>query len=138
MKRFINHPAEFPIVVSTAGSERCDQTSLCHLSDGCLTCHLLRAFSTGEPVTLEVPAICQPCTLLGNVANCHRCGEGFRLNIRFEDDDEIFKSKMLEQVCQIEHYRRELLRKGRALDRETAAYEWIEQYSDQFSAALTR
>jgi ABC-type Fe3+-hydroxamate transport system substrate-binding protein len=39
----------------------------------------------------------------------------------------------VEQVCQIEHYRSELRKTGRELDAETAAQEWIEHYSNQFS-----
>ena len=41
---------------------------------------------------------------------------------------------MVEQVCQIEHYRREVLRvEGRVLDAESAAVEWIGRYAAEFS-----
>jgi hypothetical protein len=40
---------------------------------------------------------------------------------------------MVEQVCQIEHYRQELRRDGRELDSETAAREWIERFGSEFA-----
>lgn len=138
MKRLIDHPVEFPIVVSTTGSTCGDQASHCNLGDGCLTCYLTKELKPGEPVTLSVPAIKQPCAVSGCVTRCERFAQGFEVSILFKDATEAFKSKMLEQVCQIEHYRRELLRQGRSLDLETAAHEWIEQYSDQFSETLSR
>tara|TARA_R110001592_G_scaffold59660_13_gene181124 strand:+ start:5431 stop:5568 length:138 start_codon:yes stop_codon:yes gene_type:complete len=41
---------------------------------------------------------------------------------------------MVEQVCQIENYRREVKkREGRELDPEEAAVEWIAAYAEDFN-----
>ena len=46
---------------------------------------------------------------------------------------------MVEQVCQIEHYRQAVLRQeGRALDGEAAAPEWIARYAADFAALDNR
>ncbi|MBL8423886.1 MAG: hypothetical protein JNK06_10380 [Candidatus Accumulibacter phosphatis] len=46
---------------------------------------------------------------------------------------------MVEQVCQIEHYRREVRRRERReLDAEAAAQEWIARYADQFPSLGSR
>ena len=47
----------------------------------------------------------------------------------------LFAARMVEQVCQIEHYRQQVQRaEGRVLDAETAAREWIKRYAASFPA----
>ena len=42
---------------------------------------------------------------------------------------------MIEQVCHIEHYRKEvMLREGRELSAQEAAREWISKYAGDFPA----
>lgn len=44
---------------------------------------------------------------------------------------------MVEQVCYIENYRQEVLRKeGRQLDGEAAAREWIDRFAASFPSGL--
>jgi len=41
--------------------------------------------------------------------------------------------RMIEQICYIEHYRKEvLLNEGRRITSEQAALEWIEKYAQDF------
>jgi len=56
----------------------------------------------------------------------------FEVGVRFTSDDEYFRTRMVEQVCQIEDYRQRLALKGRQLNSEEAALEWIEHYSASF------
>jgi len=133
MRRFIRHPTDFPILVSPDGCNNGDQASLCDISQGGIACRLPRQLLPGTPVTMCIPSLQMDCRVSGRVVRCIPCAKGFRVGIKFNDDTEVFKSKMVEQVCQIEHYRRELIREGRELDSETAAQEWIERYSNSFS-----
>lgn len=133
MRDFIRHPTEFPILISPQGSTRGDRATLCNIGEDGLACRLPHKLTPGEPVTLQIPALQQPFQVSGRVMRCDRRARGFGVSIRFDDDQESFKSKMVEQVCQIEHYRRMLQNSGRELDRESAAREWIERYSHQFS-----
>lgn len=137
MRHFIHHPNEFPILVSPEGSSTGDQASLCNISEEGISCRLPHELSPGTPVTLQIPALKNEFRLSGRVARCDHFAKGFGVSILFNDDKEAFKSKMVEQVCQIEHYRSELRKAGRELDRETAAQEWIERYSDQFSETFS-
>jgi len=133
MRRFIRHPADFPMVVATNDSHRGERASLCDIGQGGLACQLARALPPGSPVTLRIPSLQPDFPVSGRVVSCAPCARGFRVSIQFSDEAETFKSKMVEQVCQIEHYRRELRRAGRELDIEAAAREWIERFGSQFA-----
>ncbi len=56
----------------------------------------------------------------------------YEVGVRFTSDDEFFRTRMVEQVCQIEDYRQRLALKGRQLTSEEAAMEWIQRYSSDF------
>lgn len=133
MRRFIRHPTEFPILVVSMDSSDGDEATLCDISQGGLACSLQRELKPGESVALGIPSLQQDYKISGLVVRCRRYSDGYRIGIQFKDETESFKSKMVEQVCQIEHFRRELCREGRDLDSETAAREWIERYGSQFA-----
>ena len=49
------------------------------------------------------------------------------------NEDELFRLRMIEQICHIEHYRNEMLKQqGRELSIEEAAQEWISRYAGEF------
>ncbi|SDW28104.1 PilZ domain-containing protein [Marinobacter mobilis] len=133
MRRFIRHPTEFPILVFSIDSANGDEASLCDISQGGLACSLQNELCPGTCVTLGIPSLQQEYRVSGLVVRCSRASNGYRVGIQFTDEAETFKSKMVEQVCQIEHYRRELRSRGRELDSETAAREWIERFGSQFA-----
>lgn len=137
MRGFIRHPTEFPILISPEDSTLCDQVTHCNIGQGGLACRLPHELPEGAPVTLHIPSLQEDYSVSGRVVRCDRCAHGFGVGILFNDEIECFKSKMAEQVCQIEHYRRELSKAGRELDAETAAREWIALYSRQYSQILS-
>ncbi|WP_461481969.1 PilZ domain-containing protein [Porticoccus sp.] len=137
MRRFIRHPTDFPILVSSEGSNNGDHASLCDISHGGLACRLPRQLSPGTAVTLRIPSLQPEYRVSGRVVRCIPCAKGFRVGIQFSDESESFKSRMVEQVCQIEHYRRELHRDGRQLDSDAAAREWIARFGRQFAESFS-
>lgn len=133
MRRFIRHPTDFPILVFSMDNSDGDEASLCDISQGGLACSLPRELGPGAPVAMGIPSLQRDYRFSGLVVRCSRSSEGFRIGIQFSDETESFKSKMVEQVCQIEHYRQELRREGRELDSEAAAREWIDRFGGQFA-----
>lgn len=133
MRRFIRHPTDFPILVFSMDSADGDEASLCDISQGGLACSLQRELCPGADVALGIPSLQQDYRFSGQVVRCRRCSNGYRVGIQFRDETESFKSKMVAQVCQIEHYRKKLRRGGRELDSETAAREWIDRFGRQFA-----
>ena len=74
-------------------------------------------------------------TLVGNVVWCDRSGNGYEIGIEFEKSRDVFRLRMIEQICHIEHYRKEiLLQEGRELTTQEAASEWITKYASDFPA----
>jgi hypothetical protein len=57
----------------------------------------------------------------------------YEVGVRFTSDDDFFRARMVEQVCQIEDYRQRLALNGRNLSSEEAAVEWIARYSASFA-----
>ena len=139
IRKFIRHPVDVPIQVSNSWAEDEDDESLdqtiTNVSLGGL------AFVSPEPLNvLDRVRICIPIlqrdnTLIGNVVWCEKCGAGFEIGIEFEKSRDAFRLRMIEQVCHIEHYRKEVLRcEGRELSAQEAAGEWIAKYAGDFPA----
>jgi hypothetical protein len=133
MRRFIRHPTDFPILVSISGVANGAPAHLCDISQGGFACQLERELLPNDKVTLNIPCLNHAQRVAGRVVYCKAGAQGYRVGIQFDDEKEAFKLKMVEQVCQIEHYRCELRRKGRELDAETAAHEWINRFGKEFS-----
>jgi len=89
-----------------------------------------------EPGTLldvEVPALDSCWTYRALVLAAHDTDGHCELLLGFEDEHEAFRARMVEQLCHIEAWRREVERtEGRTLDLEQAAREWIANHADGF------
>ena len=59
------------------------------------------------------------------------------MGVEFLDRDDSFRARMVEQVCHIEQYKRQVLEtEGRVLNGEQAAKEWIRRYAASFPNLL--
>ncbi len=97
------------------------------------------AFVSQEPLTVTehvrvtIPILDQNNILIGNVAWCEKTDSGYEIGIEFEKSRDFFRMRMIEQICHIEHYRSEVLRKhGRELSAQEAATEWISKFAGDF------
>lgn len=53
--------------------------------------------------------------------------------MRFADENTEFAVRMIEQICHINHYQRQILeREGRQLSGEEAAMEWVARFARDF------
>jgi hypothetical protein len=141
IRKFIRHPVDVPIQVSNSRVEDEDDGTL----DQTITNVSLGGLAFVSPKPLEIldrVRVCIPIlerdnTLIGNVVWCEKCasGSGFEIGIEFEKARDAFRLRMIEQVCHIEHYRKEvMLREGRQLSAQEAAREWISKYAGDFPA----
>ena len=65
-----------------------------------------------------------------------RDGAGYEVGVSFLDAEDVFRARMVAQVCYIEDYRRSIARaEGRELSSEEAAGEWIARYAHKFPGA---
>jgi Tfp pilus assembly protein PilZ len=135
MRAFIRHPLDIPIQVQasdriTRAVQRLKDVSiggLCYQSEVLLEVGLL--------VNVVIPAVKPPFAATGRVVWCQPDGSSFNVGIQFIEARDVFKVRMVEQICHIEHYKNQvLLEEGRLLTGEQAALEWDDQ---QAAAAAT-
>ena len=88
-----------------------------------------------ERVRICIPVLDQDNFLVGNVVWCEKKGNAYEIGIEFENSRDAFRLRMIEQICHIEHYRKEVARlEGRELNAQEAAKEWISKYAGDFPA----
>ncbi len=109
-----------------------DQT-LTNLSLGGLSFISSKPLELLATVRVSIPILEQDGYLKGKVVWCEKSSDGFEIGLQFEGKSDVFQLRMIEQICHIEHYRKEIkLVEGRELSSEEAAREWISKYADEF------
>jgi len=137
MRKFVRHPSSIPIELSALRDAVSEPTHLSNISTGGLACRVAHPLAEGSSVVLRMPCIWPDYSGTGVVAWCHEVPDGFEVGIQFGGQD-AFKTRMVEQLCQIEQYRQQVLAdQGRAIDVEQAAQEWIGQHAEDFAAAFS-
>jgi len=139
IRKFIRHPVDLPIQVTNnwvedEDDETTDQT-ITNVSLGGLAFISPKPLDVLERVRVSIPILDRDNTLIGNVMWCEKSatGSSFEIGIEFERSRDVFRLRMIEQICHIEHYRREILRnEGRELSAQEAADEWIAKYAGDF------
>jgi hypothetical protein len=139
IRKFIRHPTDVPIQVALdwvddENDETVDQT-ITNVSLGGLAFLSQNPIEVLERVRVSIPVLNQENNLVGNVVWCEKSDNGYEIGIEFEKSRDVFRLRMIEQICHIEHYRKEILRvEGRELDSGEAAREWISKYAGDFPA----
>lgn len=135
MRRYVRHPTDIPIFVRAVETRPlsppdCSMTSV---SQGGFSCRVDNEISVGCRVDIDIPSVSPSYHGTGEVVWCKPRGRGFEIGVRFTDSEEAFKSRMVQQVCQIEHYKNLVFeREGRVIDGNQAASEWIDKYASYF------
>ncbi len=135
MRTYIRHPTSIPIQVCAGGDED-SRVRVRNLSAGGLCFITDKPVKVGTLVEFDIPVINPDYHGRGVIVwRRERSSKSYEVGVRFTSDDEFFRTRMVEQVCQIEDYRQRLALKGRQLSSEEAALEWIEHYSANFDGA---
>lgn len=126
-----------PIQVSTDAGEEVeedtDDQTITNVGLGGLAFLSSRPFDVLQRVRVSIPVLEQENQLIGNVVWCEKAERGYEIGIEFERSRDTYRLRMIEQICHIEHYRREIERlEGRKLDSHEAAQEWIAAYAKDF------
>jgi len=132
-RRYIRHPSGMPIQFRVSGDVPPLREQLRNVSQGglCFCAHV--ELEPGYRIHLRIPVIDQSFEAEGLVMWCQRATCGYEVGVRFVDADTRFSIRMVEQLCHIEQYRRDVQREqGRTLSSEEAASEWIERFAAEF------
>jgi len=139
IRQFIRHPADIPIQASLNTQEivgNDDDVTLTNIGLGGLAFQSTEALDSGEKAEISIPALEMDSRLSGTVVWCREAGPGlYEIGLRFDDSESLYRMRMIEQVCHIEHYRRQVLEhENRELTANQAAKEWISRYAGDFPA----
>lgn len=130
-RKYIRHPVDVPLEVESVPDHQGSRVA--DVSFGGLSFHCAQSHRPGTELLLRIPFLEPPFEARARVAWRRRENDGYRIGVRFLAEEDAYRSRMVEQLCAIESYRREVFRnEGRSLDVTEAAREWIERYAARF------
>lgn len=137
IRKYIRHPVDMPIRVRAESADDVDDDSsdqtITNLGLGGLALLSPHPLEVLERVRVIIPVLNRDNQLSGNVAWCEKTDRGYEIGIEFERSRDAYRLRMIEQICHIEHYRKEVERlEGRQLSPQQAAEEWIASYAKDF------
>ena len=133
-RKYIRHPSDIPLEYCFVDKPLCVLDSINNISLGGLS---FRAHNYIEPdcwLHLHIPINDEHFEVDAQVRWCHpREDTEFDVGVIFTNQSEAFSARMVEQICHIEHYKKEVLdNEGRLLSGDEAAAEWIEKFANRF------
>jgi len=134
MRSYIRHPSDIPIQVDNTSTEVTNHGQMLNnISHGGLSFISDVPVKIGLTIQLKIDSVTPAFEAEGLITHCNAEDGKYVIGIEFIRRDDLFVARMVEQVCHIEHYKREMaLLEGRELSGEEAAREWIEKYAANF------
>ena len=133
MRNFIRNASDIPLDVRIESNECANAHQTLNISHGGISFLSEQAIRTGKLVSIRVPTISNSFKFEGQVAWCKESEAHFIIGIQFYDEAQGYTARMVEQICQIESYRKDVLKtQKRIISSDEAAEEWISQYAHTF------
>jgi len=136
MRRYIRHPSDIPIEVNQQNfqeSEELATESLMNVSLGGLSFQSKEPYDLGRHIKICISAVDPPFETVAKVRWCDEAEGSYEIGVELLDKNAAFKTRMVEQVCHIEHYKRQVFQvEGRQLSGAEAANEWISKFAHEF------
>jgi hypothetical protein len=132
-RKYIRHPSDIPIVYELTDAAVHQKENLRNISIGGLSFRTDRCLEKETPIVIQIDLVRPVFKGKAIVMWCRLHNEYYDIGVQFVDKDTEFRARMVEQICHIEQYKREILEKeGRELSGEEAAREWINKYAKDF------
>ncbi|HAO34373.1 MAG TPA: PilZ domain-containing protein [Candidatus Competibacter sp.] len=133
MREFIRHPIDIPIEYQLASLKTGRRERLKNISRGGLCFRAERALRRGSQVRITIPVREPAFETTGTIVWCRRDENHYDVGVQFADANTEFSVRMVEQICQIQHYQKRVLEEeGRQLSSAEAAAEWVGKYAQDF------
>lgn len=133
MRQFLRHPTDIPLRFQLTNQKASTRQVLRNIGHGGLCFRAREPIPLGTVLCITISLHGPPFEAQGTVVWCRPSGDAHDIGVRFADEETEFAVRMVEQACQIEHYKRAVLaNEGRRLSGEQAAAEWIERYAEDF------
>jgi hypothetical protein len=132
-RNFIRHPSDVPLEVETIEAVVFKDESLSNVSVGGLTFVSNTPFVLNSLVKIRIQLINPPFEAKGRIVWSSEVSGRYEIGVEFIETKDAFRARMVEQICHIEHYKREIsIREGRSLSGREAALEWIGKFAGTF------
>lgn len=133
MRKYIRHPADIPIEINYTGLSVAKERKVNNIGIGGLSLQSDVYLPKNTVVEVRIPVVKPVFETKTRVAWCEKKDDHFDIGVEFAEEKEAFRARMVEQVCYIEHYKKEVQEKeGRVISTKEAALEWITKYAKDF------
>jgi hypothetical protein len=134
MRQYIRHPLDIPIEVRYDPDNDFELQTTQNVSYGGLSFHSEKPIELGSIISLRIIYL-EPAFEVteAQVVWCQKSGNKYIIGVEFPDPEDAFRVRIVEQIYQIENYKKEIeFKDGRKLTTEEAAKEWIGRYAASF------
>lgn len=133
MRSYIRHPSDIPIEFEHEPVSSTVTLKLHDVSCGGLSFSAATAIEPEKIIRVQITCVEPPFEAPCRVTWCRPVRGQYLIGVEFLAQQDEFRARMVEQICHIEHYKREVFtREGRVLTGEQAAQEWISKYAKDF------
>ena len=133
MRSFIRHPANIPLEFETDSNSKERGHTLRNVSTGGLCFISETAIKKGTQLKINIPNLRSEFVENCIVVWCRKKKAKYEIGVKFLDDQTTFRMRMVEQICYIENYRKEVFStEGRKLTAKEASDEWIAKFAKEF------
>lgn len=133
MRSYIRHPSDIPLEYQLEAYDEGLVINLNNVSYGGVSFYAEESIKPGTIIRLKIGLVDPKFVSKCNVTWCQMEGDRYVIGAMFLEQDDVYKARMVEQICHIEHYKNEVKRReGRILSGEQAANEWIAKFATNF------
>lgn len=133
MRNYLRHPSDIPIQYVEDNQHGPVSHTMNDVGYGGLSFNSSKALTEGMQLHICIDTVSPVFEAKGVVVWCKPEGDEFVIGMEFANKEDIFLARMVEQICHIEHYKKEMLiKEGRKLSSKQAASEWISKFARMF------
>ncbi len=133
MRSYIRHPSDIPLEYKLESLDDSATLNLNNVSYGGVSFNSQEPIKTGSVIELKILFVQPEFVSKCQVTWCQLEGEYYVIGAMFLKQDDLYMARMVEQICHIEHYKNEIMRReGRCMSGEQAATEWISKFASSF------
>lgn len=132
-RKYIRHPANIPIEYKIIGRLKKAKDYTKDISVGGLCFQSHSCVDDNVALSIQIPVTQPIFNVKGKVVWCCIYENHVEIGVEFFKPGDVFKARMVEQICHIKQYQKEVFKKeGRKLSDEKAALEWIDKFAKDF------
>ncbi|WP_293267190.1 hypothetical protein [Neptunomonas sp.] len=131
---YIRHPNDIPTQISLCSDDILSSNTASHSGKIGISLSTDRFHAIGTALEVEIAINDPTFKASGHVSWCIPEKDGsFRTGLVFDDPATAYAVRMIEQICHIEEYRKEMESiEGKPMSSEDAAHEWITRFAKDF------